>query len=128
MNLAAAQVFGVVFTMTFFGALGGAALAGDATAPNPKEISPEQARCQAMGEGFFALKGSSQCLRISGYVSAGVTFTQPGLISAPRSGPFAAKATTFTDKQAAVSVESTFDTEAGPARLFLEVGGRSLSR
>jgi len=121
MNLAAAQVFGVVFTMTFFGALGGAALAGDATAPNPKEISPEQARCQAMGEGFFAL-------RISGYVSAGVTFTQPGLISAPRSGPFAAKATTFTDKQAAVSVESTFDTEAGPARLFLEVGGRSLSR
>jgi len=127
MNLAAAQVFGVVMTTTFFGALGGAAFAGDA-APPPKEISPEQARCQAMGEGFYALKGLGQCLRISGYVSAGVTFTQPGVISAPRSGPFAAKPTTFTDRQAAVSVESTFDTEAGPGKLFLEVGGRNLSR
>jgi len=126
MDLIASQVLPFVFAATLIGLACASAFAGDAVAPNPKEITPEQARCQAMGEGFFAVKGSTNCLRISGYVSAGAGFLQPsGSVKA--GNPFASRATTFSDQEVEVRVESQFDTELGPGRVVVEVGGRNLN-
>ena len=113
-------------------ALGGLALASgsgradDLTTPGPKAISPEQARCQAMGEGFFAVKGSTNCVRISGYVSAGVGFATP--VVRPVNSPFAAHAGVVNEQQAGVAVEQTFNSELGPGRIYVQVGGQNWGR
>jgi hypothetical protein len=85
--------------------------------------TPEQAHCRALGEGYFAVKGSTACIRISGYVSAGMGFVEPGRIAAPTTGPFAPHRFAFSTSEAAVAVESQFNTELGPGRLYVEVGG-----
>ena len=61
-------------------------------------------------------------MKISGYVSAGVGFVEPGRVAAPTTGPFAAHRAGFTDEHAGVSVETRFDTELGPGRLYVHVG------
>ncbi len=94
-----------------------AARAGDA-AP-----SPEQARCQAMGPDYFAVKGSTTCMRVSGYISAGVGFLEP---TRADKGPFAPHAATVSGTEAGVGVEARFDTELGPARLYVEVRDRNV--
>jgi len=47
-----------------------AAFAGDVFAPSAPP-TPDQARCNAIGEGFYAVKGSNACIKISGYIAAG---------------------------------------------------------
>jgi hypothetical protein len=100
----------------------GAAFAGDSYESAPALTAPDQAHCRALGEGFFAVKGSNACMKISGYVSAGVGFVEPGRVAAPTTGPFAAHGAGFTDNHVGVSVDTRFDTELGPGRLYVQVG------
>ena len=65
----------------------GKGFAGDAFAPAPQPTL-DQAHCDALGDGFFAVAGSSACIKISGYVSAGTEFSIAGAKGAS-SGPFA---------------------------------------
>jgi hypothetical protein len=115
-----------VIAAASFAACPSAAIAGDAEAPPP--ISADQVRCQALGEGYFAVKGSTTCVRISGYVSAGVGFAAPGRVVAPSGAPSDRHATAFTDSQEGASVEAQFNTELGPGRLYLQVGHDSWNR
>jgi hypothetical protein len=103
----------------------GAAEAAD-IGPRPQD-SPDQARCKALGEGFFAVKGSTACIRISGYVSAGMGFVEPGRIAAPTTGPFAPRSHAFTTTEEGAAIESQFNTELGPGRLYVQVGGQNWS-
>ena len=55
---------------------------------------------------LFRGQGSSACMKISGYVSAGVGFVEPGRVAAPTTGPFAAHGAGFTDNHVGVSVDT----------------------
>jgi hypothetical protein len=74
------------------------------------------AHCAALGEGFFAVTGSSACMRISGHVSAGVGFAAGGvngrILGAPATG-------SFTEE--GVSGDVRFDTPIGPGRVYVHV-------
>ena len=108
-------------------ALGGAR-AADVGPPQPQPELPDQVRCKALGEGFFAVKGSTTCIRISGYVSAGMAFVEPGRIAAPTTGPFAPHSFAYSTTEGAVAVESQFDTALGPGRVYVQVGGMNWGR
>ena len=81
-----------------------------------------------MGEGFYALPGSDACVKISGYIGAGVEFAAPGRVTAPSSGPFAPRAGGVITKDTAVSVDARFNTEMGPGRLYVQVGRQNIDR
>jgi hypothetical protein len=115
-----------VIAAASFAAGPSAAVAGDADTPPP--ISADQARCQALGEGYFAVKGSTTCVRISGYVSAGVGFAAPARVAAPDGASSDRRATAFTDNQEEMSLDAQFNTELGPGRLYLQVGQDSWNR
>ena len=95
-----------------------AAIAGDAVAPNAPP-TPGQARCNAMGEGFYAIAGSNACIRIGGYVAAGADFAAP---SAKAAGVFAPRPNGGLTSQTAVSAEVRLDTPLGPGRLYVQIG------
>lgn len=101
------------------------AFAGDSFEPKPGPPALDQTHCSALGEGFFAVSGSDACIRISGYVAAGAGFVEPGRVAAPATGPFAERASAFTDNHVGVSVETQFNTELGPGRLYVQVGHNS---
>ena len=63
------------------------AWAGDEFKPKPAPI--DQARCKAMGEGFYAVAGSNTCVKISGYIGTGVVFASPVRVTPPIAGPSA---------------------------------------
>ena len=89
------------------------ARAGDSAAP----ISPSNARCHSQGEGFFGVAGSDACIRISGYIDAGADF------STSRSGRDATLlANPGMRTGAAAALDTRFDTPAGPARVYIEIG------
>ncbi|MFZ2104585.1 MAG: porin [Roseiarcus sp.] len=95
-----------------------AAFAGDVFAPRAPP-TPDQARCNAIGEGFYAVKGSNACIKISGYIAAGVDFIAPG---AKGSGASAPRATGGLNSETAVSAEVRLDTPLGPGRLYVQIG------
>jgi hypothetical protein len=106
----------------------GSAFAGDASAPKSPPASPDDARCRALGGGFFAVSGSYACIRISGYVAAGTDFGG-GLRSVSRDpAPFAAGAATTLGTQAGFSADARFDTPMGPGRLYIQVGHDNFSQ
>jgi hypothetical protein len=78
-----------------------------------------QARCNAIGEGFYAIVGSNACVKISGYIAAGADFVAP---SAKTSGVFAPRPTGGLTSQTAVSAEVRVDTPLGPGRLYVQLG------
>ena len=89
------------------------ARAGDSAAP----ITPSNARCRSHGEGFFGVAGSDACIRISGYIDAGADF------STSRSGRDALLlANPGLRTGAATALNTRFDTPAGPARVYIEIG------
>jgi hypothetical protein len=97
-----------------------AASAGDAPPAAPPGRPLADTHCAALGEGFFAVAGSSACIRISGRISAGAGFA--GVATAAESfGPRLSGARAGFDAQTAVSGDLRFDTEAGPARVFVGV-------
>lgn len=102
----------------------GKGFAGDALAPAPPS-TPDQAHCNELGDGFFAVAGSSACVKISGYVSAGTDFSAVAAKGAQSSAPFAAKSSVGMDSQSGMSVETQFDTPLGPGRLYVQVGHNS---
>jgi hypothetical protein len=95
-----------------------AAFAGDMLTPSAPP-TPDQARCNAIGEGFYAVKGSNACIKISGYVAAGADFVAPG---AKGSGAVAPRPTGGLNSQTAVSAEVRLDTPLGPGRLYVQIG------
>lgn len=102
------------------------AWAGDEFKPKP--APSDQARCKAMGEGFYAVAGSNTCVKISGYIGTGVVFASPVRVTPPIAGPSARHDTSFFEKGAGVSLEARFDTELGPGRLYVQVGRDSFNR
>jgi hypothetical protein len=83
--------------------------------------SPTNARCKALGEGFFPVAGSDACIRISGHVSAGVGFGPgggspgaPGLnFSGSQGGGF--------NSEISATGDLRFQTPAGPGRVYVDV-------
>jgi hypothetical protein len=78
--------------------------------------------CSTLGEGFLAVAGSSACIKISGRISAGVGFGPAGApvnSFGPRIG--GNPADTAFDAAAAASGDLRFDTDAGPARVYIGV-------
>jgi hypothetical protein len=117
------QALRVSFLVVLLG-LGAGASRGADIGPSPQRETPEQAHCKALGDGFFAVKGSTNCIRITGYVAAGIDFVEPGRIAAPATGPFAPHSSpAYSTREGAVAVESQFDTALGPGRLYVQVGG-----
>ena len=100
----------------------GSAFAGDSPAPKPPAASPNDARCSALGEGFFAVSGSDACIRISGYVAAGADFSGGLRVVSHDPAPFAAVAATTLGTRAGVSADARFDSAMGPGRLYIQVG------
>ena len=100
----------------------GAAFAGDASMPKQSAATPNDARCSAMGEGFFAVSGSDACIRISGYVAAGAEFGGAWRPASHSSDPFDAASTTALRTRVGVSADTRFDTPMGPGRLYIQVG------
>jgi hypothetical protein len=101
----------------------GAAVAGDASVPAQPGRTPNDARCGALGEGFFAAPGSDACIRISGYVAAGAEFAgglRPGWRGA---APFDSGSAMRTG----VSADARFDTPMGPGRIFVDIGRDNFS-
>jgi hypothetical protein len=82
----------------------------------PETPSSEQARCSALGEGFYAVAGSNACIKISGYVAAGVDFAASG---DKNSGP---KSSGGFNTETAVGVDMRLDTPLGPGRLYVQFG------
>jgi hypothetical protein len=110
----------IASTALFLGVLAPCgALAGDAFAP--AATLPDQGHCKALGDGFYAVKGSDTCIRISGYIAAGVEFAGPGRVERA-AGPFAERAGAETDTRVGISMDARFDTELGPGRLYVQVG------
>ncbi len=107
-----------------FGAFSGPTYAGDDLTPASKDISWEQARCQALGEGYFAVKGSTSCIRISGYISAGVDF---GEAAKRTNGPAATHIVGVSENSTGVSIETHFDTELGPSQVYVEINGTNVN-
>ena len=123
----ASQVLRLGFLFSTLCFVTSVAEAADIGPPQPQPETVDQARCKALGEGYFAVKGSTSCIRISGYVSAGMGFVEPGRIAAPTTGPFAHHASTYSTTEGVVAVESRFNTELGPGRLYVQVGGQNFS-
>ena len=113
MNVSAQRaVFGATFS--FVACLASADVrAGDSAA----SIAPSDARCRSQGEGFLGVAGSDACIRISGYIDAGPSF------STSRSGRDALLlANPGMKTGAATALDTRFDSPAGPARVYIEIG------
>jgi hypothetical protein len=87
----------------------------------PGDAAPADGHCAGYGRGFFAVKGSDTCIKITGYISAGATFlTGPGYpnfggsfnLPPPSSG---------MDSGAGVSRYMRFDTPLGPGQMSIAV-------
>jgi hypothetical protein len=123
----ASLVFRVGSLIAALGLVASAARAAEIGPPQSQRETPDQARCKALGEGYFAVKGSTACIRISGYVSAGMGFVAPGRIAAPTTGPFAPHNSAYSTTEGAAAVETQFDTAFGPGRLYVQVGGLNVN-
>ncbi len=82
-----------------------------------------QAHCAALGPGFFAVTGSSACMRISGHVSAGAGFVTAGANGHGSAGPI-----TGSFAEEGVSGDMRFDTPIGPGRIYVHVHNANGSR
>lgn len=101
--------------------LAGTASAGDSSPPN-SPAAPDNARCSALGEGFFAVSGSDACVRISGYVAAGAEFGGGARVVAHEPEPFEGGSTTAFRTRTGVAADTRFDTPMGPGRLYIGLG------
>jgi hypothetical protein len=95
--------------------------AGDAFAPVPQPAL-DQALCDALGDGFVAVKGSNACIKINGYVSAGTDISVGGIESGQVSGPFATKSSAGIETHPSVNAKVQYVAPLGPGRLYVEVG------
>jgi hypothetical protein len=91
--------------------------------PRTDQAAAAQAHCAALGPGFFAVTGSTTCMRISGHVSAGAGFVATGANGRAPSSPVAG---TFTEE--GVSGDFRFDTPIGPGRVYVHVHSVNGSR
>ena len=89
--------------------------AGESAAPTP----PSDARCRSYGEGFFGVAGSDACIRISGYIDAGLDFSTS---RGGRAAPLLAPANPTAGAGAATALDTRFDTSIGPGRVYIEIG------
>jgi hypothetical protein len=112
------------------GALAALAMVGAAPA---QEASPNRqapgdlaanARCAALGEGFFAVSGSSACMQISGHISAGIGFASGGALGRP----IDYSSTTGSFTEVGVSADTRFDTPIGPGRIYVHLNDANGSR
>ena len=87
--------------------------------------SMADAHCAALGEGFFAVKGSSACIKISGHISAGVGFATG---AAAGGHSFGGAPITGSATEEGVTGDMRFDTPIGPGRVYVDVHNSNGSR
>jgi hypothetical protein len=95
-------------------------LAGEASPPGQPPSAAQIGRCNALGEGYFAVPGSDACIRISGYVAADTEFAA-GLRPPHAPGPFGGPPVAAMRASAGVSLDERFETPMGPGRVYVEV-------
>jgi Porin subfamily len=95
--------------------------AGELVPPGDTAPAPANRHCAGYGRGFFAVRGSDNCIKITGYISAGATFvTGPGYpavggsfnLPPPSSG---------IDSGAGVSGDMRFETPLGPGQVSIAI-------
>jgi hypothetical protein len=104
-----------------------AASASDALPIDPTVRPLSDARCSALGEGFFAMAGSNACVRISGHISAGMTSGAGADSANPtrlRFGPLPPRIPAVT----AISGSLRFDGSSSAARVDFGALGNSAPR
>jgi hypothetical protein len=100
----------------------GLASAGDVLQIGRVAKSPAaNARCKALGEGFFPVAGSDACIRISGHVSAGVGFGSGGGSPGAPSLNFSGSQGNGFDSEMGVASDLRFQTPAGPGRVYVDI-------
>jgi len=102
------------------------AVRGQEASPNgqaPGDLAAN-ARCAALGEGFFAVSGSSACIQISGHISAGIGFASGGALG--RAVDYSPTTGSYTDL--GVSADARFDTPIGPSRIYVHLNDANGSR
>jgi len=97
------------------------ASAGDLLPSGRAPKSPSNARCAALGEGFFPVAGSDACIKISGHVSAGVGFGSGGGSSGAPPLNFSGSQGNGFDSEVGAAGDLRFQTPAGPARVYVDV-------
>jgi Porin subfamily len=105
--------------LTFLGVAG--TFAGELSPAGDAAPELSNRHCAAYGRGFFVVRGSDTCIKISGYISGGATFaTGPGYpnvggafnLPPPSSG---------IDSGAGVSGDMRFETPIGPGQVSIAV-------
>ena len=81
-------------------------------------------RCAALGQGFFTVRGSDACVRISGHISAGAGFG--GEAARVGASGFDFGPSPLIGAEAA-SGDLRFNTPNDPARVYLNVGNSAIS-
>ena len=81
--------------------------------------SPTNARCKALGEGFFPVAGSDACIRISGHVSAGVGFGSGG--GSPGLNFSGSQGGGGFNTEIGATGDLRFQTPAGPGRVYVDI-------
>ncbi len=126
MTSLACRTAGLSLCATVACVVAGSAVAGDPLTSQQSVADPNDARCNAMGEGFIAVAGSNACVKISGYVAAGGDFGGVLRTASHNSGPFDAAPASALGTQAGVSADAHFDTPIGPGRVYVQMGRDTL--
>jgi hypothetical protein len=105
--------------LTFGLALAGPATAGDALFA-PQANGAPHAGCVNLGPGYFPIKGSKACAKITGYVAADTNFGPARSYPRPLALGFA--------PLGGASADVRFDTPYGPGQVHFSVGRESSAR
>ncbi len=98
-----------------------AANAGDFLPGGQSAKARVNARCAAMGEGFFPVQGSDACIKISGRISAGVAVGNAAGSARPWGSSIPSSLQSGADVEAVVNGDLRFDTPSGPGRIYVGV-------
>jgi hypothetical protein len=100
----------------------GSALAGDALDGKPPMAAAINSRCNARGDGSFALAGSSACVKISGYVAAGADFGDVAPAAPRNSNLLDVTPPEPVRTLSGISAEARFEPPMAPTPVYVPLG------
>ena len=98
----------------------GFAWAGDGASTRQGAQTSSNRHCAVYGPGYFAVKGSDTCIKISGYISAGTEFSS-GPTGAAANDIFNPPPSSHIDTGLGVASDMRFETAAGPGEVSIAV-------
>jgi hypothetical protein len=110
--------------LTLGAALASVASAGDALFAPQASGAPRATRCGGPGPGYFAIKGSSACVKITGYVAASDNFGS--MRSYQR--PLALDTRLGLAPSSGASADVRFETPEGPGHVHFSFGRGASAR